>query len=371
MTDSKQPVEQTLAQLGVTTPEEVARLFEEMRHPFDEQVAAKPRDAAAFAALHNAWLGRKAGVLSLITANWLKPSPPELKRAVGAALNELRGHVEVVLDEFHAASAAAQEQEALLRGRVDLTLPGAERNNGTRHIVAQTFAEIERIFLSLGFAVVSGPEIETPYYNFDALNIPEHHPARDDMDTFYIESPAGTALGALLLRTHTSPMQVRTMEKQAPPVRIIVPGKVYRRENPDATHTFMFHQVEGLLVDYDITFRDFRGTMDYLVRAFLGPQARTRLRPSYFPFTEPSAEVDVTCIKCAGKGCRTCKQTGWIELCGAGMVNPAVYGFVGYDPAKLSGFAFGLGVDRLAMLRYGFELPILFQNDARFLRQFP
>jgi phenylalanyl-tRNA synthetase alpha chain len=371
MMESIPTVGQTLAQLGVTTPEGVARLFDEVRHRFDDHVAARQPDAVYSSLLRYFWLGRKSGAVSLITTNWLKPSPPELKRAVGAALNELRGHVEAVLDEFHAAADAALEQEALLRGRVDLTLPGAERTIGTRHIVTQTFSEIERIFLRLGFAIVSGQEIETPYYNFEALNIPEHHPARDDMDTFYMEPSAGVAPGSLLLRTHTSPMQIRTMEQQAPPIRILVPGKVYRRDNPDATHTFMFHQVEGLVVDCDITFCDFRGTMDYLVRAFLGPQVRTRLRPSYFPFTEPSAEVDVTCIKCAGKGCRTCKQTGWIELCGAGMVDPAVYGFVGYDPAKLSGFAFGLGVDRLAMLRYGFELPILFQNDVRFLRQFP
>jgi phenylalanyl-tRNA synthetase alpha chain len=213
--------------------------------------------------------------------------------------------------------------------------------------------------------VVEGPEIETPYYNFEALNIPEHHPARDNMDTFYIEGSGH------LLRTHTSPMQIRTMEKQQPPVRIIVPGKVYRRDNPDATHGFMFHQLEGLAVDADITFCDFKGTVDYFVREFFGPGVKTRLRPSYFPFTEPSAEVDATCYVCRGSGCRVCKFSGWIELFGAGMVNPAVYGFVDYDAKRVSGFAFGIGVDRFAMLKYGTDLQVLFQNDVRFLRQFP
>ena len=254
------------------------------------------------------------------------------------------------------------------RDQVDLSLPGVERAIGTRHLIRQTFDELLRIFLSIGFSVVEGPEIETPYYNFEALNIPEHHPARDNMDTFYIE---GSRAGHLL-RTHTSPMQIRTMEKQAPPVRIVVPGKVYRRDNPDSTHGYMFHQIEGLAVDTDITFCDFKGTVEYFVREFLGPKAKTRLRPSYFPFTEPSAEVDATCHVCGGTGCRVCKFSGWIELFGAGMVNPAVYGFVKYDPEKLSGFAFGMGVDRLAMMKYGItELPLLFQNDVRFLRQFP
>jgi phenylalanyl-tRNA synthetase alpha chain len=216
--------------------------------------------------------------------------------------------------------------------------------------------------------VVQGPEIETPYYNFEALNIPEHHPARDNMDTFYIEG----ARNSHLLRTHTSPMQIRTMEKEKPPVRIVVPGKVYRRDNPDATHGYMFHQIEGLAVDTDITFCDFKGTVEYFAREFLGRKTKTRLRPSYFPFTEPSAEVDATCHVCGGKGCRVCKFSGWIELFGAGMVNPAVYGFVKYDPERLSGFAFGMGVDRLAMMKYGVtEVPLLFQNDVRFLQQFP
>ncbi|HEX4004517.1 MAG TPA: phenylalanine--tRNA ligase subunit alpha, partial [Candidatus Acidoferrales bacterium] len=296
------------------------------------------------------------------------PAPKELKPTVGQELNKLKAHVEATLEEKRKEIEAAAEQAAATRDQIDLSLPGVERAIGTRHLIRQTFDELLRIFLSIGFSVVEGPEIETPYYNFEALNIPEHHPARDNMDTFYIEG----AGGGHLLRTHTSPMQIRTMEKQAPPVRIVVPGKVYRRDNPDSTHGYMFHQIEGLAVDTDITFCDFKGTVEYFVREFLGPKAKTRLRPSYFPFTEPSAEVDATCHVCGGAGCRVCKFSGWIELFGAGMVNPAVYGFVKYDPEKLSGFAFGMGVDRLAMMKYGItELPLLFQNDVRFLRQFP
>jgi len=261
---------------------------------------------------------------------------------------------------------------------VDLSLPAVIHPIGSHHLIRQVFQEIEDIFFSIGFSVVEGPEIETPYYNFEALNIPEFHPVRDDMDTFYIELPKG-APTPLLLRTHTSPMQIRTMQKQKPPVRVIVPGKVYRRDNPDATHSFMFHQVEGLAVDTDISFCDFTGTIEYFVKQFFGASVKTRFRPSYFPFTEPSVEFDVSCIFCGGSGtaagggvCSKCKGAGWIELFGAGMVDPAVYGFVNYDAKKVSGFAFGMGIDRLAMLRYGIDdIQIFFQNDVRFLKQFP
>jgi len=369
MTTKAHPVARTLAQLGITRAEQVAPLFAELRAEFD-RAAAAVRDAASWKAFRDAWLGRKAGVLTQITDTWLKPAAPELKRIVGQALNELRAHVEAAVEASRATVEAAAERAALARERVDLSLPGIERPLGSRHLLQQTFEEIECIFLSLGYTVVEGPEIETPYYNFEALNIPEHHPARDTMDTFYLDLPPGAP--AHLLRTHTSPMQVRTMEKQQPPVRIIVPGKVYRRDNPDATHSFMFHQIEGLAVDTDITFCDFKGTVEYFVRQFFGPKVKTRLRPSYFPFTEPSAEVDASCHVCGGEGCRVCKFAGWIELFGAGMVDPAVYGFVDYDAKRLNGFAFGLGVDRFALLKYGIDdIQLFFQNDARFLRQFP
>ena len=364
----KSIIEQTLLDLGATTPDKVASLFADVRQRFDEQVARHSNDPETWRVFLVQWTGRKSGALTQITDNWLKPASPELKKVVGAELNKLKAHVEASLEEKRKEVEAQAEQSSAARNAIDLSLPGVERALGTRHLIRQTFEELQRIFLSIGFSVVEGPEIETPYYNFEALNIPEYHPARDNMDTFYIEG----ARQGHLLRTHTSPMQIRTMEKQPPPVRIVVPGKVYRRDNPDATHGYMFHQIEGLAVDTDITFCDFKGTVDYFAREFLGPKTKTRLRPSYFPFTEPSAEVDATCHVCGGSGCRVCKQSGWIELFGAGMVDPAVYGFVKYDAERLSGFAFGMGVDRLAMLKYGVtELPVLFQNDVRFLRQFP
>jgi len=342
-------------------------MFAELRAEFDRELSSATDDAN-WKSVRDAWLGRKSGVISQVTDNWLKPAASDLKRVVGQELNQIKAHVESALAERQVVIEASAETAAQARERLDLSLPGIERAIGTRHLIRQTSEELQRIFLSIGFSVVQGPEIETPYYNFEALNIPEHHPARDNMDTFFIEG----AKNHDVLRTHTSPMQIRTMEKQAPPVRIVVPGKVYRRDNPDATHGYMFHQIEGLAVDTDITFCDFKGTVEYFVRAFLGPQVKTRLRPSYFPFTEPSAEVDASCHVCGGSGCRICKQSGWIELFGAGMVNPAVYGFVNYDPERLSGFAFGMGIDRLAMMKYGVsELPVLFQNDVRFLRQFP
>jgi phenylalanyl-tRNA synthetase alpha chain len=366
-----------LPPLDATSPEQVAVRFADLRAQFDQD-AASATNETSWKALRDAWLGRKSGLLTQVTDTWLKPSKPELKRALGQSLNELKGHVEAALESRRAAVEAATESAANASEREDLSLPGTIRALGSRHPLRQTFEEIERIFLSLGYSVVSGPEMETPYYNFEALNIPEHHPARDNMDTFYMAAPfADVAQGKpgaapLLLRTHTSPMQIRTMEKQQPPVRIIVPGKVYRRDNPDATHGFMFHQIEGLAVDTDITFCDFKGTVEYFVREFLGPNVKTRLRPSYFPFTEPSVEVDATCVFCGGlKGCNVCKHSGWIELFGAGMVDPAVYGFVNYDAKKLSGFAFGLGVERLTQLKYNInDLQLYFQNDVRFLRQF-
>jgi phenylalanyl-tRNA synthetase alpha chain len=371
------PTEKTLAELGAASREEVAHLFEEVRKRFDSQVTS-PRDAVGWNILRQSWLGRKSGVVTQITENWLKPSPTELKRIVGESLNNFKEHVEIVLANALAASEAGAQADVAVKDRVDLSLPGVIRPIGTHHLIRQVFQEIEDIFFSIGFSVVEGPEIETPYYNFEALNIPEFHPVRDDMDTFYLELPKG-APGPLLLRTHTSPVQIRTMEKRQPPVRVIVPGKVYRRDNPDATHAFMFHQIEGLAVDSDITFCDFTGTIDYFVKQFFGESVKTRFRPSYFPFTEPSVEFDVSCVFCGGSGtansggtCGKCKGSCWIELFGAGMVDPAVYGFVNYDPKKVSGFAFGIGIDRLAMLKYGIDdIQAFFQNDVRFLRQFP
>jgi phenylalanyl-tRNA synthetase alpha chain len=370
-------LDKTLAALGIGQAAQVAARFAEVRTHFDGQFQTV-HDESGWKLFRDTWLGRKSGVLTLITDNWLKPATPELKRAVGQQLNELRAHVESQIEASRAAIEAGSEETALARDRVDLSLPGVIRPIGSHHLIRQVFQEIEDIFFSIGFSVVEGPEIETPYYNFEALNIPEFHPVRDDMDTFYLELPKG-APTPLLLRTHTSPMQIRTMEKQKPPVRVIVPGKVYRRDNPDATHSFAFHQIEGLAVDADITFCDFTGTIEYFVKQFFGPSVKTRFRPSYFPFTEPSVEFDVSCPFCGGTGiaasggtCSKCKGAAWIELFGAGMVDPAVYGFVNYDARKVSGFAFGIGIDRLAMLKYGIDdIQVFFQNDVRFLRQFP
>lgn len=377
MSNIDNPTSKPLSALGVTYSEQVAPLFADVRARFDAEII-RAHDEPNWNITKVMWLGRKSGVLTQITDNWLKPATPELKRVVGQELNKLRAHVESQIEARRESIESGAEEAALARERVDLSLPGVIHPIGSRHLIRQVFQEIEDIFFSIGFSVVEGPEIETPYYNFEALNIPEFHPVRDDMDTFYIELPKG-ATTPLLLRTHTSPMQIRTMEKQKPPVRVIVPGKVYRRDNPDATHSFMFHQVEGLAVDTDITFCDFTGTIEYFVKQFFGASVKTRFRPSYFPFTEPSVEFDASCIFCGGTGaaagggvCSKCKGAGWIELFGAGMVDPAVYGFVNYDPKKVSGFAFGIGIDRLAMLKYGIDdIQAFSQNDVRFLKQFP
>src|SRR5258705_1960274 len=368
--------EKTLAALGVTSAEQISVLFAGLREQFDAEVSLEAVQLL-WKEFRDRWIGRKSGVITQVTNNWLKPAPAGLKPTVGAELNKLKSHVECKLDEIHLKIENAEEEWARDE-RVDLSLPGVVRPIGSRHLIRQVLQEIEDIFVSIGFSVVEGPEIETPYYNFEALNIPEFHPVRADMDTFYLQLPK-EAPGPLLLRTHTSPVQIRTMEKRQPPVRVIVPGKVYRRDNPDATHSFVFHQIEGLAVDTDITFCDFTGTIEYFVKQFFGESVKTRFRPSYFPFTEPSVEFDVSCIFCGGSGtgasgatCGKCKGSGWIELFGAGMVDPAVYGFVNYDAKKVSGFAFGIGIDRLAMLKYGIDdIQVFFQNDARFLRQFP
>ncbi len=377
MSSVENPTEKTLAELRVRTPESVTSLFAELREKANKE-QRRIEKAEQFEQFRVKWVGRKSGILTQVTDNWLKPADAGLKRIVGQALNEFRNHLQSLVEQARQDLDARATQVADTRERVDLSLPGVIRPIGSRHLIRQVFQEIEDIFFSIGFSVVEGPEIETPYYNFEALNIPEFHPVRDDMDTFYIDLPKG-ALAPLLLRTHTSPMQIRTMEKQKPPVRVIVPGKVYRRDNPDATHSFMFHQVEGLAVDTDITFCDFTGTIEYFVKQFFGPSVKTRFRPSYFPFTEPSVEFDASCPFCGGTGtaatggtCSKCKGAAWIELFGAGMVDPAVYGFVNYDAKKVSGFAFGIGIDRLAMLKYGIDdIQVFFQNDVRFLHQFP
>jgi phenylalanyl-tRNA synthetase alpha chain len=365
--------------------------FAELRAAFDSE-AQGPFDEAAWKAFRDRWLGRKSGILTQVNDQWLKAAPAEAKREVGRQLNELKDEIGRRVNELKVerrdavvAVTGVQAQTAAgqvsVTGGVDVTLPGIRRALGAEHPVLRTMNEIVAVFRAMGYSVGEGPEIETDYYNFEALNFPPNHPARDSQDTLFVAGQEQKPLRErLLLRTHTSPVQIRTMEKQPPPVRIVVPGKVYRHDTPDASHSPLFHQVEGLAVDTNITFSDLKGTLDHAMKALFGSSVRTRFFPSFFPFTEPSADVAITCFKCNGKGrigetpCRICKMSGWIELVGSGMVDPAVYGFVkknGYDPEKVSGFAFGLGVDRIAMMKYEIDdISLLFQGDVRFLEQF-
>lgn len=304
------------------------------------------------------YLGRKGQVTVYLRG--VSALPPEERPLAGKRANE----VKVALDAAVAdARAACEARAASADPGIDVTLPGRMAVKGRLHPLTQITQEICGIFTRLGFSIVEGPEIESDYYNFEALNIPKHHPARDMQDTFYISDNT-------VLRTHTSPTQPRVMEKQEPPVRIIAPGKVYRCDS-DITHTPMFHQVEGLLVDEDVSFGDLKGILTSFVHQMFDRETSLRFRPSFFPFTEPSAEVDIRCVICRGKGCRVCSQTGWLEVLGAGMVHPAVFENVGYDTKKYTGFAFGMGVERITMLKYGIDdIRKYFENDFRFLRQF-
>lgn len=289
----------------------------------------------------------------------------EERPIIGQLANEIRDLLEEKIAEITETLKVKEIGNRLLKESIDVTLPGAVSRPGTYHPLHLVVDQIEDIFLGMGFTIEEGPELELDYYNFEALNIPKDHPARDMQDSFYITPE-------VLLRTHTSPVQARTMEKMKPqiPIKIIVPGKVYRRDD-DATHSPMFHQVEGLVVDENISFSDLKGTLLNFAQQMFGPEQQIRLRPSFFPFTEPSAEVDISCVICKGSGCRTCKQTGWLEILGAGMVHPRVLEMGGYDPEKVTGFAFGMGVERIAMLKYGLDdMRVLFENDIRFLRQF-
>jgi phenylalanyl-tRNA synthetase alpha chain len=309
------------------------------------------------------YLSRKSGLLTLQLQS-LGRLPKEQRGEFGRVANELKSRIEAALDALQASIAEREKRLALEHEALDVTLPGNRRRIGHQHPLTIVRKEIEDIFISMGYTVEDGPEVESAYYNFDALNIPVAHPARDPRDTFYVGEN-------MLLRTHTSPVQVRTMEKMQPPVRIICPGRVFRRDQFDPTHSPMFHQIECLLVDAGITFADLKGTLERFHKQFFGQKTKTRFRPSFFPFVEPGAEVDVTCVFCEGDGCRVCKGTGWIEVMGSGMVHPNVYGFVNYDADKYTGFAFGGGIERYAMLKYNInDLQLYFQNDMRFLEQF-
>ena len=303
------------------------------------------------------YLGRKGQIAQLFKR--LGELPADQRPAIGEQLNALKSLAQIKLD----ARLAVVEPAARLHA-VDLTLPGLRPVVGARHPLLQVLDEIKNIFSGFGFAIASGPEAESDYYNFEALNIPADHPSRDLQDTLYLDS-------GHLLRTHTSPVQIRTMETTQPPVRIIAPGRCFRHDTPDATHSPMFHQVEGLCVDVGVSFADLKGIILAFAQALFGPSVKIRFRASFFPFTEPSAEYDFSCVICGGRGCRVCKGTGWLEISGAGMVDPAVFGFVRYDPEKYTGYAFGMGVERIAMLKYGVDdIRTFYDNDVRFLRQF-
>jgi phenylalanyl-tRNA synthetase alpha chain len=370
----------------------------------DEAQQAKVSSPQAFKVFRDRWMARKNGILTQVNDFWLKSAPPAFKGEVGKHVNDIRqtvqGRVEEVGNVLKALETHAQY--ALRTGKdkggavlsdvakhrievesIDITLPGIRRPIGAEHPIIRTSNEIVSVFQKLGYSVAQGPVVETDYYNFEALNFPPNHPSRDTQDTLFIAGQQSKAARErLLLRTHTSPVQIRTMEKMRPPIRIVIPGQVHRNDPPDASHSPMFHQIEGLAVDTNITFGDLKGTLDHAMKALFGSSVKTHFRPSFFPFTEPSAELYVTCFICGGSGkrgkddtpCRPCKQTGWIEVLGCGMVDPNVFEFVrdnGYDPRKVSGFAFGMGVDRLALLKYGVDdLQLFFHGDVRFLQQF-
>jgi len=308
------------------------------------------------------YLGRK-GIVTLLLRKLVNFSPEERPKA-GQLLNQAKREIEELLKAKEVEIEKFEKEKRLQGESTDITLPGRKLDRGTTHPINLVLREIEEIFLSLGFKIEEGPEVELDYYNFEALNIPKDHPARDDQDSFYINKE-------ILLRTHTSPVEIRVMERQQPPIRMIAIGRCYRRDAADSTHSPMFHQIEGLAVDKDITFGDLKGVLTVFVRRMFGEDRKVRFRPGYFPFTEPSAEVDVSCLLCHGKGCQACGYSGWLEIMGSGETDPAVFKMVGYDPEKYSGFAFGMGAERIAMLKYGInDIRLFFENDLRFLKQF-
>jgi phenylalanyl-tRNA synthetase alpha chain len=370
--------------MAYTVPKPTEYTAEALEKAFAECVAACLVDSAVIAnesdlkSFRDRWLARKSGVLTQVNDLWLKEAPKEAKKIAGFWVNALKGRITEIVEGAHVAAASAG---SLAVESVDISLPGIRRPIGAEHPVIRTMNEIVGVFQKLGYSVAEGPVVETDYYNFEALNFPPNHPARDTQDTLFIAGQQSKPQRErLLLRTHTSPVQIRTMEKMCPPIRIVIPGTVHRNDPPDASHSPMFHQIEGLAVDTNITFGDLKGTLDHAMKALFGSSVKTHFRPSFFPFTEPSAELYVTCFICGGSGkrgaepCRPCKQTGWIEVLGCGMVDPNVFEFVkdnGYDPKRVSGFAFGMGVDRLALLKYGVDdIQLFFQGDVRFLEQF-
>ena len=337
--------------------------MKEMLEKIKAEAAAKlGEENADLEAIRVQYLGKK-GELTQVLRGMGQLSAEE-RPVIGQMANEVRAYIENLIEEKKASAATAAMAKKLLDETVDVTMPVEPITVGSRHPLSQVQTELEDIFIGLGFEIVEGPEVEYDYYNFQALNIPENHPARDTQDTFYITDN-------ILLRSQTSPVQVRTMEKQKPPIRIISPGRVYRSDALDATHSPLFHQLEGLVVDKGITMGDLKGTLEIFAKRLFGEKTQIRFRPHHFPFTEPSAEVDVSCFVCGGKGCRLCKGEGWIEILGAGMVHPFVLSNCGIDPEVYSGFAFGLGIERITMTKYGIDdIRLFYENDERFLEQF-
>ncbi len=305
------------------------------------------------------FLGRKRGKITQLLKN-IPTLPSQERPLIGKLINEIKGEIQKLLE----VKKKEVSEKKIKEEYIDITFPGKKPKIGKLHPLTHTIEEIKRIFISMGFQVVRGPEMETEYYNFEALNMPSYHPARNEYDSFYLDN-------GYLLRSHTSPVQIRVMEKESPPIRIIVPGRVYRRDAIDASHFPMFHQVEGLAVDEKVTFSDLKGVLTSFAHQMFGKNTLLRFRPSFFPFTEPSADMDIQCVICKGKGCKTCGGKGWLEVLGAGMVDPEVFKKVGYDSEKYQGFAFGMGVERICMLKYGIDdIRLFFQNDLRFLKQF-
>lgn len=307
-------------------------------------------------------LGKKGKLTSIMKG--MKDVPKEERPVVGKLVNEVRRTIEGKLEETKASLFKKAREEKLKKEVIDVTMPSKKDTMGHRHPMSIVLDDIKDIFIGMGYEIAEGPEVENEYYNFDALNIPEEHPAKDEQDTFYFNDH-------MMLRTSTSPVQVHVMEEKKPPIRIIAPGRVFRSDEVDATHSPVFHQIEGLVIDENITMGDLKGALEVFVKELYGDSVRVKFRPHFFPFTEPSAEVDVSCVMCGGKGCRVCKGTGWIEILGCGMVHPNVLKMSGIDPDKYSGFAFGMGLERITMLRYGIEdLRLFYENDERFLKQF-
>ncbi|OGW24890.1 MAG: phenylalanine--tRNA ligase subunit alpha [Nitrospirae bacterium GWC2_42_7] len=331
-----------------------------IRKSFQDEIEAA-EDLTGLQQIKIKYTGKK-GLLSAKMKS-LSSIPPDKRPAFGSAINEVKNFIEDILTQREVLLKGKDKEKRLQSERLDISLPGKFIPFGNGHPIVQILEEIKDIFSSMGFDIEEGPEIELDHYNFEALNIPKDHPARDMQDTFYISDD-------VVLRTHTSPVQIRVMEKRKPPLQIIAPGKVYRCD-ADLSHTPMFHQVEGLMVDKDISFSDLKGVLELFIHSLFGKDTPVRFRPSYFPFTEPSAEVDIGCIFCSGKGCRVCKTTGWLEILGSGLVNPKVFEMAGYDPGEYSGFAFGMGVERITMLKYSIDdIRLFYENDLRFLRQF-